>query len=149
MSNHDNDKLVTQLEDQASSFCQRFGFEITMQFKGTDCPPFETSDKHIHGDHYLVTVRRLQPAVGDWSGPDYITFDYWNSLSDKQKGQSPTKYNILAGMAHDAACPTDPDEVVLELGSMPPSQAIAIAHHAKQLQEFFTPIELDALSEID
>jgi hypothetical protein len=75
-------------------------------------------------------------------------FDFWNSLNDSQNGKTPGYYDILACIASDATCPTDPDEVAREFGPMPPSQCVAVAKAAKALRAFFSKEEIEALTEI-
>lgn len=126
-------------EAQAQRFLDKFNLTLKAAFKGDKCPPWDDS-KHIHGDRYRVTIKRQNRQS--------ISFDFWNSLSDKQDGKRPTAYDVLSCIGSDAQMPTDPDEVVEEMGEMKPSQAIAVAKFAKKLQAFFTEDELEKLAEI-
>lgn len=65
-----------------------------------------------------------------------------------RRKHTPTEYTILACVSSDMSCPTDADEVHAEFGDMRPSQAEAIAAHARKLQAFFTEEERAILSEV-
>ena len=135
-----------EYEEQAEQFLTQYGLVIRTAFKGDKCPAWEEGTLHIHGDRYRVTIQR-ELVTG--SIPfNSISFDFWNSKNDKDKGIRPTGYDILSTVSSDAFSPTDPDEIVAEYGDMKPSQATAAARFAKRLQAFFTEEELEALSEI-
>ncbi len=139
---------MSEYEAQAQMFLDRFGLSVVAAFKGDECPTWD-DPKHIHGDRYRVTIRRRSDYIGNQNiTPKSISFDFWNSKANKDKGERPTAYDILATISGDASGSTDPDEVAAELGDMKPSQAIAIARFAAKLQKFFRPVEIDALAEI-
>jgi len=128
-----------EYEAQAERFLKRFNLTIKTAFKGDRCPPWD-NERHIHGDRYRVTIRRANNKS--------ISFDFWNSLNDKEKNIKPTPYGILACISNDASSPTDPDKVAEEYGEIKPSQAIRIARFAKKLQTFFSETELEELYKI-
>ena len=140
--------------EQAQNFLSRFGLEVRAAYKGEKPPKW--AGEGGHGDHYRVTVRRISETDARTAGlhsfsggpARSISFDFWGSVAMKQEGERPSAYTILACISSDAYMPTDPDEVVAELGEMPPSQAIAAARFAVKLQAFFTAEELEALGEI-
>ena len=159
-----------EYDEQAEKFCKDFGFEVKAAFKGDRCPPWD-DDKHCHGDRYRVTIKRSQVKVIKFSDtetcpnghknclspgcylnkkgcPTSISFDFWNSLNDSQKGERPSAYDILACISSDVSMPTDPDELISEIGPMKVKQALASCEFTKRLQAFFTEAEISALSEI-
>lgn len=104
-------------EAQAGRFLKRYNLSIKTAYKGDKCPPW-CDGKHIHGDKYRVTIIRhldLEKIKDDivnheWdTNTDFlkaihsvplinrqtISFDFWNSLHDKQQGNHPTNYDIL------------------------------------------------------
>mgnify|MGYP001558519791 CR=1 FL=1 len=126
-------------EEQAQRVAQAIGLTVKAAFKGDKCPQWEKPCKHQHGDRYRITLRKAGRS---------ISFDWWNSINDIQKGTRPDYYDILSSVSSDAFSPTDPDEVVAEFGEMKPSRAVTIAKFAAKLQAFFTEDELTALGEI-
>jgi len=137
----------TAYETQAQEFLDRFSLRLKATFGDSRCPSWE-SGNCLHGDHYRITIRR---NAREWRGSGHkmaISFDFWNSYQDMREGKAPTAYDVLASISSDVHMPTDPDEVVEELGDMKPSQAIAVAKFARRLQAFFTESEQDALMEI-
>lgn len=127
-------------EAQAQRFLDKFNLTLKTAFKGDKCPAWDNAE-HIHGDRYRVTIKRQNSNAS-------ISFDFWNSFNDKVNGKRPTAYDILSCISSDINMPTDPDEVVEELGEMKPSIAIATAKFAKKLQAFFTDAEKQQLTEI-
>ena len=126
-------------EEQAQRVAQAIGLTVKAAFKGDKCPQWEKPCKHQHCDRYRITLRKAGRS---------ISFDWWNSINDIQKGTRPDYYDILSSVSSDAFSPTDPDEVVAEFGEMKPSRAVTIAKFAAKLQAFFTEDELTALGEI-
>jgi hypothetical protein len=129
-----------EYETKARSIAAAIGLRVTatMHPEG-GCPGWRKRCDHVHGDRYKVTLRK---------GRRSLRFDFWNSMHDAQRGIEPGYYDVLSCVSSDAHMPTDPDEVVDELGEMPPSQAIATAKFAERLQAFFTEGELEQLAEI-
>lgn len=133
--------------DKAKGFLKRFDLSCTARRADDRCPAW-CDGKHIHGNHYRVTISRGGgwPASGCGSGS--ISFDFWNSHHDMTNGKLPDAYGLLSCVSSESSMPTDPDEVVAEMGDMKPSQAIRVADFAKRLQAFFSEDELEALREI-
>jgi len=143
----------TDYEEKAQGFLDRNGLTIRAAFKGDRCPPWERGNKHIHGDRYRITIKRVGPdkVFSDGEpGPRSISFDWWNSYNDSHEGKRPTAYDVLSSVSSDAYCPTDPDEVLQEFGGdMTIAQAAAIAKFALRLQSFFGNWEYEDLAEIN
>jgi hypothetical protein len=129
-------------ENKARRIANDLGLRMTAEQVGTECPKWGQKNgrcEHIHGLHYKVTLRRRGRS---------LSFDFWNSQHDAQKGKEPGYYDILSCVSADASMPTDPDEIAEEFGPMPPSQAIAAATFSARLMAFFSGEELRQLSEI-
>jgi len=143
-------KEASEYEEQAHQFLVRHNLTLSIR-RGLDkCPPWD-DDSHTHGEHYRVTIRGAPTRRGrnpENPGAMSVSFSFWNSLNDRANGKIPSAYDILACVASDAHSPTDADEVAEEYGEIKPSVALAVAERAKELQAFFTQLELDALAEI-
>ena len=129
-------------ENKARAAARQLGLTLSIGNPENECPPWRSKGQrcdHIHGYRYLVTLHKRGKR---------LTFLFWNSRDDADKGIDPGYYDILACVSSDSSMPTDPDEVVVELGEMKPSQAIAAAKFAARLQRFFSPDELQVLSEV-
>ena len=129
-------------ENKARAVARRLSLTLSIGDPENECPPWRSEGQrcdHIHGYKYLVTLHKRHKR---------LTFPFWNSRNDADKGIDPGYYDILACISSEASMPTDPDEVVAELGDMKPSQAIAAAKFAARLQAFFSLGELDTLSEV-
>lgn len=137
-----------------------------------DCPQCGT----VHGDKFMVTVERegwdikKRIAFGFWAGfSDCYVERYPRGKPHRtfvpgatggghmppdinskwvHVKHTPSVYSLLSCLASDSSGPTDPDEVYREYGEMPPSQALAIAGFAQQVQNFFTEDELRVLQEV-
>ena len=137
-------------EKQAQTFLTRYNLTLHIRRGPDGCPPWDNAG-HTHGDQYRVTIRSAPSRRGrnpENPGAMSVSFPFWNSLRDKADGKSPSAYDILTCVASDAHSPTDPDEVAAEFGESKPSRAFAVAEWAKELQTFFTELELNALAEI-
>jgi hypothetical protein len=132
---------MTDYERKAQAVLKQLGMTFRAVHKADRCPPWGHEKGCIHGDRYIVTIRRT-------SGRRSIRLDYWNSWHDAQNGVIELgAYDVLSTISSEASMPTNPDEVADELGPMPPSQAIAAAKFAARLQRFFTASELETLAE--
>ena len=94
-----------------------------------------------HGIKYNVVIEKD-------GGRDPLAFPFWDSLHNKQAGKTPTVYSVLACVASEMSMPQTADEVFDEFGEMKPSQCESIAEWSRKLNQFFTPAEAEALSEI-
>jgi len=146
---------------EVEAVCERLGLVVkTQRLVPGECPTWDREKCkkgwHVHGWHYRATVARKPTKPCPWTCNrneicthfQSISFDFWNSQHDREKGWHPRAYDILSCISGDLSAPTDPDEVVQEYGDMPPSQAVAVAEFARKLQAFFTEAEKQALSEI-
>ena len=132
---------MDKYDEQAQAFLEKFAFTVKIAEGDARCPPWDAHKRGcMHGDQYRVTVRG-KPRRS-------LPFDWWGSLNMAQNSIQPRAYNILATLSSEGSMPTDADEVAEEFGSIPPSQAIAIAKFARRVQRFFSEAELDALSAI-
>jgi hypothetical protein len=129
--------MTTDYEKQAQDFLDKYGFT----FRATQSNTKETTWEGPHGDHYIVTIRRKADKRS-------LRFDFWNSQNARTTGAPLTAYDVLASISSDATLPTDPDELITEIGPMKIKHALASVRWTKRLQNFFSGEELDALSEI-
>lgn len=132
----------------------------------------------VHGDKYRVTIKRsgrngagasisfdywaswadcnveiTGPMVGSAlafkkAGLDTYSSHKYHVGDIVRKQHKPSVYSILTCVSSDLNNPTDADAVHAEFGEMKPSQAEAIAAHARKLQAFFTEEERELLSEV-
>ena len=124
----------------ANEIAAKLGLKVNIQTSVIQTPP-EWGKDSPHGIKYYVTIRK-----GDTASK--IRFPFWDSLHNQQQGKKPTVYDILACVSSDLSMPQTADEVYSEFGEMKPSRAETIAAWSRKLNEFFTPAEAEALSEI-
>jgi hypothetical protein len=115
----------------------------------------------VHGDQYRVTIRRagttvttLHERLPRSRTPHAISFDFWGSVRDRGTDCRITPDDVLGCVSADANFPTDPDNVIAELGMDPSSRrdyqsAVQIARFVSRLQRFFTPDELKDLAAVN
>lgn len=126
----------SEYERHAKEVLKKHGIKLSIRRGDYKDPTWEGS----HGDHYKVTVTR--------KGDKRISFSWWGSVAMMQDGTEPTAYDILACISSDSGYPTDPDEVIQELGEMPIKQARATARFAEKLQTFFSEEELEDIRQV-
>jgi hypothetical protein len=145
-SAHDNAGGASYYENQANAFLSRNGLDMRIT-KADSKPAPWTSDKGKSGHHYRITLSR-KGASGR------LTFDFWGSISDAEKGEDPSAYDVLAAISADANCPDKLADWCSEYGedmdSIKARQTFNRCNRfAQSLRAFFSPAELDELSEIN
>jgi hypothetical protein len=134
-------------ENKARRIARELGLRVAVvMHPQQECPKWSEKQgklcDHIHGNRYRVSLMRQDQRKR-------LSFDFWNSKHDADKGRDPGYYDVLACVASDASMSTDPDELAADLGPMPPSRALTAAQFARRLQRFFTDTELRKLGEVD
>jgi len=128
---------MSEYDIQATEFLEKCGFALSIR-PGKNKEPLWNGP---HGDHYRITVKRKADRKS-------LSYDFWDSMVNMQEGKQPSNYSVLACLSSESGMPTDPDEVIAQLGPMPIRQAIATAKFVKEIQSFFTEEELERLWEI-
>jgi hypothetical protein len=134
-------------ETQATNFLTKHGITFSALFKGDKCPMWD-DDKHIHGDRYLVVFQRGELGVNH----QRFSLSFWNSLNDKEKGTTPTAYDVLAAITkYD---PEDFESFCSNFGYDTDSRKALKTYNAvvkewRDLSGFFTSEELEELAEIN
>lgn len=108
------------------------------------------------GHHYRVCLWRINDRrsyTKPKEGASKLTFDFWGSIADAEKGIHPHAYDVLACLSSDAYCPDTFSDWRSEYGedadSLKALQTFRrCSAFAKRLQSFFTAAELDQLAEI-
>jgi hypothetical protein len=96
---------------QAEKFLARFGLKFSTSKGDTRCPDWVDSHSScgaVHGLHYRVTLRRNMLSS--------LTFDFWNSIDAREKGEKPTAYDVLSCISLDLNCPVSFEEFCSEYG---------------------------------
>lgn len=136
---------MSEYDQQAKKFLDRFGLKFRTTKKGDCCPPY-CDRKCIHGDRYRVTISR--------KGGGRIAFDFWNSYQAMRDGEEPSAYDVLACISGDVYAPEDFAKFCSEYGYDEDSrQAEAtwkrVDKFARRLRTFFrAETEREALAEI-
>lgn len=88
--------MKTEYEKQAADFLARYGLTLRIN-RAKDKPPAWVRPGEPHGNRYRVTV----------SHPDRtpLRFDFHGSIADKERGEDPTPYDVLACIASDVWTP--------------------------------------------
>lgn len=85
-------KEISVYEQQALDFLTNT--KTTMSVERTlenNCPNWD-NEQHIHGDEYKITFKR---------GRKSASLHFWNSFMDKQNGEVPNAYDVLAAISGD------------------------------------------------
>lgn len=167
---------TTDYNKQAEDFLAKFRITFRATLSDSKLPPWDNNEKtHAGGGkvlpmdvekprhHYRVTLSK-RTATGshgahcfcmDCSRPSRLTFDFWGSIADAQKGQTTvTPYDVLACISGDVHCAETFEEFCSEFGESADSiKALQTFRRcsafAKRLRQFFTAEEIEALSEIN
>lgn len=88
-----NENLGNEYDQQASKFLNKYNLTINIQKAIPQKSPIwmqKETDPKAHGINYWITI-----SENKTDGKSY-SFDFWGSLHDKEKGQTPRRYDILA-----------------------------------------------------
>lgn len=145
-------------EQQAEDFLKKFSIRFRATLSDSKVAAWAKDGKHGH--HYRVTLSKAASGVrchvsGKMQNPgERITFDFWASIADAEKGiKTVTPYAVLAAISGDAYCPEDFEDFCGEYGfesdSIKALQTFRrCAAFGRRLRAFFTEEELQALQEI-
>jgi len=128
---------------QAEQFLTSNGIKFRATLSNTKSPAWGSDGKHGH--HYRVTLSK--PAKR-------LTFDFWSSIADAQKGIKTVRpYDVLACVNGDAYTPETFEDFCEEYGydsdSIKALQTFRrCSAFAKRLSAFFTAKELEQLQGI-
>lgn len=137
---------ISQYDQQALDFCTRYGIKVSIVRADPHGPGCTPAWEGPHGNQYKVTLsaKHREP----------VTFDFWGSLNDQQKGEDPSAYDVLACVSGDVNCPETFEYFCAEYGYDEDSRkAFATFERchdfARKLRDFFPEgEERDALCEI-
>lgn len=134
---------MSEYDDQATQFLDRFGVRISIKEGEGRCPPWQEG-ACSHGDQYRIRVSKDGRS---------LVFPYWGSYNDMQAGVSPSNYDILSTLGSDSSSPDSVDEYIAEYGMEIKSekdyrQIKSGISFGERIRAFFTEEELDALREI-
>lgn len=163
-------KTPSTYDQQATDFLTRHGLKIAIKLSNSKDAPWQPS-----GNHYRVTLKRPKAeqmracdkcgGMVNWTCPKCVrptqpapmlkslSFDFWGSQCDQEKGEHPTPYDVLACIASDVHCPDTFEDFCAEYGydedSRKAEQTFRRAStFARKLRAFFTDAEQEELSEI-
>jgi len=141
---------MTDYNKQATDFIgvSRLTVTITLAPKQT-CPPWRgahaESCDHVHGYKYNIKLTHVPTGRS-------LRFPFWNSLSAKEEGESPSAYDVLTCLSSDSSLPEDVDGYLAEFGYGKGVSVKLIERTVKfgeKVRRFFNSIgALDALREI-
>ena len=151
---------TSQYDQQAETFLTSNGIKFRATISDTKTPAW--SDKGKHGHHYRVTLSSGTRATGkrnENGGVSFrkgsrLTFDFWSSIADAEKGiQTVKPYDVLACISGDAYTPETFKDFCGDYGyeqdSIKALQTFRrCSAFAKRLRTFFTDAELEQLQEI-
>ena len=145
--------MKTQLstyDQQANDFLARFGISLAITRKdpfGPGPAPAWAEDGSPRGIAYNVCIAKEGRAA--------VSFDYWGSKNDMDKGNEPTAYDVLACLSGDIYCAETFGEFCSDYGYDEDSRkAFATwercAEFGRELRAFFPEgEEREALCEIN
>lgn len=157
---------TTDYNKQAEDFLQKHGIKFRATLSDSKPAPWELDEKPFKTEphHFRVTLSRSKNApelyqmpVNNFpqkTRPPRLVFDFWSSIADAEKGiKTVTAYDVLACISGDMNCPETFKDFCGDYGyeedSIKALQTFRrCASFGKRLRAFFTPQEIEELSEI-
>lgn len=152
---------TTDYHQQAETFLARNRIKFRATLSDSKTPTWEGP----HGHHYRVTLSKpsregthtrncvcIACRIGKRPS-SRLAFDFWGSVNDAKAGKHPSAYDVLACISSDENCPDTFEDFCAEYGyetdSIKALQTFrCCSRFAKRLREFFSPYEIEQLSEI-
>lgn len=127
----------------------RINFRATLA-KKQKAPGWADENKE-HGLYYRITLSKSYKTKKIY--PSRITFDFWDSIAAKEKGETPSAYSVLACISGDVHCPETFEDFCAEYGYNEDSRAAyatfkRCTKFSRRLRDFFTAQEIKELAEI-
>lgn len=139
---------MSEYTEKAEQFLTSNGLRFrATRTEANACPLWDDPKHlHLHGNEYQITISRPGQS-------GRLTFRFWNSLKDKQKGTAPDAYSVLSCISSEAHAPGTFAEFCDEYGYDQDSRKAektfkACDKLARRIRAFFCPEELEALQEI-
>jgi hypothetical protein len=145
---------LSTYEQNALDFLAKHGIAFRATLTKVQKAPAWAKDGEAHGLHYWITLsRKVRPGGVNPVHVSPLSFDFWDSVSAKEKGETLSAYDVLAGISGDVHCPETFADFCWDYGYEEDSRAAhatfkRCAAFGKRLRAFFTDAEIEGLSEI-
>ena len=145
---------VSSYEQQALDFLAKHGITFRATLAKVQKSPSWAKDGEAHGLNYRITLsRKGRPGGVNAVHASPLSFPFWDSVAAKEKGETPSAYDVLACISGDVHCPDTFADFCSEYGYDEDSRAAHATFKrctafARRLRAFFTEKEIEGLSEI-
>lgn len=145
---------VSSYEQNALDFLVKHGITFRAVLAKVQKAPKWADDGSEHGLQYRVTLsRKTRPGGVNAVHVSPLSFPFWDSVSAKENGETPSAYDVLACISGDVHCPETFEDFCAEYGYDEDSRAAhatfkRCAALARKLRAFFSEKEIEGLSEI-
>ena len=132
---------TTNYDKQARDLMKAVGIELAIKKSAIQSAP-RWAKNGIHGFRYDCTIKTTRGAY---------TFEFWDSIYNKQKGKRPTEYDVLASLM---VWEGNIDDFVSEFGysDTPTSEVLdtynAVVEQSENLRHVLNTKQLAVLEEI-
>ena len=146
--------ITSTYEQTALDFLAKRGIHFRAVLSKTQKAPAWAKDGSPHGLCYRVTLsRNVRPGGVNAVHVSPLSFDFWDSITAKEKGETPSAYDVLACISGDVHCPETFADFCGESGCDEDSRAALAmfkrcSTFARKLRAFFSEAEIEGLSEI-
>lgn len=145
--------VPTDYNAQAQAFLDKYGIKLRVTLSDSKTAPWHDESRGER-HHYRVTLSRNVYAGRNSHSPKArLTFDFFGSIADAEKGAHPRAYDVLACLSGDINTPDTFAEFCGDYGYDADSikakrQFNRCDRFAKRLRAFFTDEEREGLAEI-
>ncbi len=136
---------VSEYDKQAEAFLNHWNLSVIITHLDNNPPSWDEDQGH-NRLRYRITIKRKDRHKS-------LTFIFWDSIANAEKGERPTAYDVLACASADSNDPGTFEDFCGEFGYDTDSRKAEgiykrVKKFADRLNAFFSEAELEELQEI-
>lgn len=136
---------MSEYDKQAETFLNHFNLAVKIAYLDNNPPQWDEDQGH-NRLRYRVTIQRKDTRKS-------LSFIFWDSIANAEKGERPTPYDILTCVSSDSNVYDSFEDFCGEFGYDTDSRKAEgtwkkVKKFADRINDFFTETELEELREI-
>ena len=136
---------LSEYDKKAEAFLKHFNLAVKIKYLDNNPPDWDEDQGH-NRLRYRITIQRKDTRKS-------LSFIFWDSIANAEKGEQPTSYDVLTCVSSDSYDPNTFEDFCGEFGYSTDSRKAETTYkHVKKFADrinaFFSEPELEELREI-